>query len=731
MAEMAEMAEGWTAKGGSSRAKSLIWICVLVGSLLSLSSCVPHQLHRPLSVVKYDDFTQVFVEIDDQGELWSPRQLELALDVLEDASHHPKGALVNIFVHGWNHDASAENEIHGGNIRGQQRLLSLIADSRPPEEYPQPVIGIYIAWRGKLLRGPLNMMSFFNRRQAANRVAGITATSTVYRLLSAAKHNSRSRVVLIGHSFGGLVVERTLSQALIGSLFAPGAEHATSFDFPADLVVLLNPASPAIHAKQFVESLERNRLKLYREDNQGIRREMPLVVSLTSEGDWATGVFYPLGLNVLAGRKAYREYGSDYCGANASQKSFTVQTAGHHTTLHSHRVTAEPLSSVSRDDRLRIFEDSGSARWIFDPVTQQPVIQFEGENHLFKIKRRLRAFNDTPYWIMRVPKSLIPDHAQVFHFNAHSLIAALMTATGALDPESRTRLRREDGIRPLGLATTDRGEILFLDRSRRLYRVPEKGGHPRFFSCLPSELDPQGDIGLAYEDGEYISAIRQRRRSRGSAFNTSFRVVRVHDERVEVVDTRNIRSERRFVSMTADVPGRQGFLVEEDSNVIWQVDLTEHGGRRPEPFAAAVLEHSERVTLLAYQSGEHALFAIDGKGTVYRVDLGTGIAQWLVDGLGWPTALEYDKWRRRLYIADALNRRVWRFDCDEACAVPELHVDCQSLQHPTTLRVMPDGKLWIGDLQAQALVRTDVEGKIERTYLSLVRGPIHGKPAGF
>ena len=213
------------------------WGLIAVAGLAYwVSACVPHQLHRPINVVQYDDFTQIFIEIDDQGELWSPRQLQNALEVLEDASHHPKGALVNIFVHGWNHDASADNEIHGGNIRGQQELLSMVAAGRPAEQYPQPVIGIYIAWRGKLLRGPLNVMSFFNRRQAANRVAGITATSTVYRLLSAAKHNMRSRVVLVGHSFGGLVVERTLSQALIGSLFAPGAEHAVSFDFPADLV---------------------------------------------------------------------------------------------------------------------------------------------------------------------------------------------------------------------------------------------------------------------------------------------------------------------------------------------------------------------------------------------------------------------------------------------------------------------------------------------------------------
>lgn len=696
-------------------------------AFLGLSACVPHRMHRPINVVQYDDFTQIFIEIDDQGELWSPRQLDRALEVLEDASHHPAGALVNIYVHGWNHDASADNEIRGGNIRGHQELLAMIAAGRPESEYPQPVIGIYIGWRGRIMRGPWNMMSFFNRRLTANRVAGITATSTVYRLLSEAKDNSRSRVLLIGHSFGGLVVERTLSQALIGALFAPGADNATSFDFPADLVVLLNPASPAIHAKQFVEAMERNRLKLYREDPTGVRREMPLVVSVTSEGDWATSLFYPLGLNVLARGKAYREYGEDYCGAGASQKSFTVQTAGHHRVLHSHQVTAEPLAESKADPRLAIYADSDLARWVFDPETQQPVIQFEGDRHLFKIKPRRRAYNDTPYWIMNVPRSLIPDHSQIFRYNVFRMLGALMQSTGALDPDTKSRLVREDGVRPIGMAALPKkDEVLFLDRSRRLYRVPASG-KPRFFSCLPAELDPLGGIGFAYDDGEYITANRKRR-SRNKPFRTSFRVVEVLQDRVRVIDSKTADSERTFVGMTADVERRQVYLVEKDSNIIWQVDLTEAGGPRPKPFAAAVLERSVRVTLLTFQHGEEALFAVDDKGAVYRVDLTTGTSEWLIDGLGWPTALEYDKWRSRLFIADSLNRRVWRFDCSDSCAVPEPHVECEHLRQPTALRAMADGRLWIGDIESQALVRADENGEIERTYTSLVRGPVLGKP---
>ena len=99
-----------------------------------------------------------------------------------------------------------------------------------------------------------------------------------------------------------------------------------------------------------------------------------------------------------------------------------------------------------------------------------------------------------------------------------------------------------------------------------------------------------------------------------------------------------------------------------------------------------------------------------------------------MDGLGWPTALEYDKWRGRLYIADSLNQRVWRFDCNDSCAQPVPHVECEHLKQPTALRVMPDGRLWIGDMEAQAIVKVDVDGVIKGTYTSLVRGPIRGKP---
>lgn len=700
----------------------------LVLVLVSVAGCVPSRMHRPQSVIETGDYTQIFIEFDDQGELWSPDQLDRALRVLESASMHPGGALVNVFVHGWNHDASLANEAsETGNVRGQQTLLEQVVESEriTHPDRPRPVVGIYIGWRGRILEGPLNFASFFNRRRAANRVAGITATGTVYRLLSAAKTNPSSRVVLLGHSFGGLVVERTLSQALVGSLFAPGADRRSSFDFPADLVILVNPASPAIHAKQFVEMLERYGLALYREDRSGIRREMPAVVSITSEGDWATGLFYPAGLRMLALGKSYRDYGEDYCGANDTQRSFAIRTAGHHEVLHSHVVTEEPLSSSEKPTAGYGGQRDRPARWEFDPLTGQPVIVFDGSEHRYRIKRKPRAFNDTPYWIMQVPRSLIPDHSRVFRFDFFRMVSALMVATGAIDASTTTRLVREDGIRPIGMAPDGQGGLIFLDRSRRMYRIPEHGAAPVFFGCLPPELDPRDGLGFGYENGEYITGIR-RREGRGSdEWSTHFHVVRVEPERVVPLARITAKSKERFEAMTADVSGRRVFLAHERGE-IWAADLSLS---RPEVKLLAEIEGGGRSVLLQYQDDRDALFIADADGAIHHLDLRTGEDRILIGGLGRLTALEYDPWRHRLYVADSLNKRIWRFDCaTEPCQGPISHVSCPQLERPAALRAMENGDVWIGDSQKEALAVARVDdGEITYTYTSVRQPPVRGK----
>ena len=81
-------------------------------------------------------------------------------------------------------------------------------------------------------------------------------------------YDPKSRVGLIGHSFGGLLVEAVMTQAMAAMIFSGAQAQA---DFPADLVVLINPASEAVHAKEFIDLLARDGIATYRVDDKGRR----------------------------------------------------------------------------------------------------------------------------------------------------------------------------------------------------------------------------------------------------------------------------------------------------------------------------------------------------------------------------------------------------------------------------------------------------------------------------
>ncbi len=709
-----------------------LFLTVLLVLPLLLAACVPSRMYRPQGIEELPDYSLAFVEFDDQGELWSPGQLEKALELIRAANQrHPDGVVVSVYVHGWNHNASQrEEEEAGGNVFGFKRLLSWISTAARAQDSDarRPVVGVYLGWRGKAGRGPLNALTFFNRREAATRIAGIAATEAVYRLVAAAKENQRSRCLLMGHSFGAFVLEQTVSQALVGSLFAPGRDPS-QLALPADLVVLLNPASPAIHAKQFVETLERNRLKLYSEGPFGEPVERPLVVSVTASGDWTTRLLFPMGLRVKAAPAHFRDdYGGDYCGSGATQRSFFTRTAGHHKNLHSHLVTSEPLPEERRKSRPEQVPMSTEeiSRWEFDPETQQPIIAFEGAEHLFKIKPRRRAFNDTPYWIMQVPPSLIPNHSDIFRFNTFRLVSAILGATGALNPESSTRLVQENGLRPIGLAGNETGGVLFLDRSRRLYSLDRESLRPRFQSCLPSVLDPREGIGFSYDSGYYFTAIRTGLESKEGS-QTKVMGARIVEDRVIPDQEIHLPGKEAFSHFAADVSGGKAYFLKEDSAGVWTANLR---AQRPVPGPLATVAGDPKLTLIQYQHHGHGLWVADGAGNLWGMDVSqeNPTPRKIAADLGWLTGFAYDSERKRLYVAEASRWQVLVFQCRDGghCEAPKVFVECENMRQPAALRTTPDGRLWIGDAKAQAIIRVSPDGQVEKVFQDLLNDAVSG-----
>ncbi len=666
-------------------------------------------MHRPISIEEHPDVSLAFIELDDQGELWSPAQLERALDLIERMQARSPIAL-QIYVHGWNNSAAAREEKSGsGTLYRFRELLTKVHDDiELRTEVHVPVVGVFVSWRGQVTSVPLlRELSFYNRRGTAERIAGASATEVLYRILTTARKNPESRSVLVGHSFGAAIVEQTFSQAIIASLLAASGSEVP---FPADLVVLFNPASSASSAKQLVDILTRNQLKTYRVDDAGERYERPLLISLTSEADTATRLLFPLGMKIKALGKSFRRYGSEQCSPVSSQRWLYTHTPGHTPGLHSHQVTVSPLERSAPTGTLGA---DLRYRTEYDAVTQQVGFSFDGSRHRFTIRKKPRALNDTPYWIMRVPRQLIPDHGTIFTDDTIALVNAIFELTGMLKTGTATALVREDGVRPVAVVPRLDGTVLLLDHSRRLYAVRRDSPRPIFLGCFSEDFDPSDAIGLRVAGESAVVAGRRRVGSAPEArCQTTVYRFRTLADSYRAGRVKRISGSECFAAATFDLLDRRIYLSSEDAPVIFIADLEDRGAK---PQVLATLPGSDPLGALHFEASGPRLFALQGaEGTLWEVDLRTDPpeSRVLSSRLGRPSALAFDAGRQRLYVTDAAGGRIWAVDCQGPCGEPRLLLETGLLVNPAALEVGIDGTLWVGDPEAKLLLAIAPQGQI-------------------
>lgn len=702
---------------------------VVLMALLLMLSCSANRLYRPISIEETADYSVAYIEFDDQGELWAPAQLDRALAHLERLNKSDAGVALVIFAHGWNDNASPQREKHGkGALYRYKEILARLAVGIR-SEFPGvdvPVMGVFLGWRGKVSSVPLVWhASFYNRRGAAERVAGASATEVIYRLLIGLRRNPASRSVLIGHSFGSIILERALAQAVIGALLAAPAQELV---FPADLVVLLNPAGSASRTKELVDILARNRLKTYRFDKGGSRFERPLLVSFTSEGDRATRIFFPAGMRLKAMNKKFRDYGPESCSPISKQRRLYTHTAGNLPELHSHQVVVGPKRGGPAEQlpRDRLIPSFLHYEEEYDPPTQQIAFSFDGENHRFTIKRKPLALNDTPYWIMRVPRELIPDHSAVLTEDTYRLIEAVVALSATYDTDIRTIVEREDGVRPVAIVPRLEGKALFLDRGRGVYAVSGDAQRPVLLSCLRGAVDPSTAIGF-HVAGHLAYAVLMTRQSGGGEerCRTSLHEFQIDDHGYEQLPRKHFAGSACYSAAAVDLVEKRvmlGLDTEEGPRLL-VADLTEE---TPRPREILALPGSQAPTDLYFEAFQQRLFAAHSEsGELWEIGLAAAGAYMRSIGheLGWPTALAYSRTDRRLYVTDAEERSIWAFDCTERCGEPIVFLRSEVLKRPTTLAVALDGTVWLGDLQGQTLRAIAPDGSVATTIRSLSGSP--------
>jgi len=95
------------------------------------------------------------------------------------------------------------------------------------------LVGVYLGWRGELTTAPiLHQLTFYSRKAAAERLASnFDCYDAIAAISEAARkfhQGDRQYTVLIGHSFGGLVVERSVAHAINAEMHG----HASGAPMP-------------------------------------------------------------------------------------------------------------------------------------------------------------------------------------------------------------------------------------------------------------------------------------------------------------------------------------------------------------------------------------------------------------------------------------------------------------------------------------------------------------------
>lgn len=389
------------------------------------------------------------VEFDDQGQLFDRAQLEAVLTQISQQSAD-SDFLAVVFVHGWKHNAK-EGDDNLNNFRGVlQRLSETEGALSSAQGVPaRKVIGIYLGWRGLSLSvAGLDNLTFWDRKNTAEKVGHGEVTEVLSRLelmrrtKAALQPNTptRSRLVVVGHSFGGAVVFTAVGQILESRFLATNGPTGVSSDVQGfgDLVVLINPAFEALLYAP-LSDLSTERATYF-------KSQLPVLAVLTSVQDSATGFWFPAGrwfsTWLEKERTEMRANPISHVNESIDERQANMRSVGHFAVYSTHYLraaansNAAAIAKLSAHERVRTVLGAGQS-WEDD----QPgsTIDFPGT----VLKRTTSSAGRNPYLNVWVDGELIPSHDAIWDPRIESFIGHLILVSGqSSDLTERTELRK-------------------------------------------------------------------------------------------------------------------------------------------------------------------------------------------------------------------------------------------------------------------------------------------------
>jgi hypothetical protein len=408
----------------------VLWLCA--GSLAGCTHLSPLRENTDAnprnSVVESNGYKLAFIEFGEQGSYQDVSQLRNAIQLVEKTNR----PLVITYVHGW------QNNVESGDVDKFSSLLARLNRAEAIRNAGFNVIGVYLAWRGKLTPIPvLKELSFWNRKAAAERIASnydcydaIAAISEAARKKGAANQYT----ILLGHSFGGLIVERSVAHAINAEIHGHAAADRS---LPADLILVVNPAADSVLARQMISAL-------YIRKTENTR---PMFVSITSTADIATGLAFPIGTGVAATTKAFNKVPAPGPEEKlTSEREFYTHTPGHneflinHVTVDRHETINSPAGRPALEENL-LHNHAGDG-FVLDASG--------GQLAVWQIK--LVGNVDVPYWNIKVDPSIIKNHGDLWNERAEAMMAAIFRMANPMlnrNAKPRATLQRAPDFRRL------------------------------------------------------------------------------------------------------------------------------------------------------------------------------------------------------------------------------------------------------------------------------------------
>jgi hypothetical protein len=390
-------------------------------------------------------YKMAFIEFGDQGSPLDNYQRKAALEMI----HKAERPLLFVYIHGWQNNATSRD------VCRFEHFLDTVSDLPEFKVRKSNVLGVYIAWRGKDLTVPgLNFFTFWSRKSAGEGIAAANSClSTIQELAVAAREPGKSyhRTVLLGHSFGALVLGNTISHSILGS------------SSPWDMAVAFNSAASSVNTRQLMQEFD----YLYKYDGQrhayisrsnlggtearAIAENRPAIVFLQAENDTATGLAFPMGqefYNAVNLRLHWQKVPvPGHHGDKVSEREFYTHTPGNSKYLVNYQVVplgeTRPPSDVRKmqnrafeanvtrnhpDYSFYTSEQNDGHEQKFCPTGEYDSSEIRPPTEKEVWRRWKFEYTGNarvPCWIVRVPKDIISGHGGLWSDNSVAMLGAL------------------------------------------------------------------------------------------------------------------------------------------------------------------------------------------------------------------------------------------------------------------------------------------------------------------